>query len=74
MSSCPRCISLLFDELAEAYRCGFEPDPDGGDRLIGRDPNAMTLDELRALGHEPKTDEELWAMVARTPDMRPTRA
>jgi hypothetical protein len=45
---------LTPEELAEAWRCGLEPDPAGADRLIGRDPARMTHDELRALGHTPE--------------------
>lgn len=32
---------------------GLEPGPDGPQFLIGRDPEDMPPDELRALGHEP---------------------
>jgi hypothetical protein len=54
--------SLTQDELAEAYRCGLEPGPD--DRMVGRDPGKMSLDELRALNHGPLSDAELCDLAA----------
>jgi hypothetical protein len=40
---------LAPEQFAQARVAGYEPD---GKYLIGRDPRAMSQDELRAMGHE----------------------
>jgi hypothetical protein len=44
-----RAVDLNTEQLAEASVAGYEPGPDG--YMVGRDPRAMSLAELEAVGH-----------------------